>query len=122
MLGALRGAGTREHSVVRSNSNFVASCAADGHKGISLCKTTRKSWPSDRRPAQGRPIGHLMGWLLAQGEPQCSDRRAHRRVAPSVAERVAAREALKAMPESAGLFRAERAKRDGEDSEPEGIA
>lgn len=106
----------------RSNGNFVASCSADGHEGISLCKKTRTSWASDRRPAQGRPLGHLMAWLVAEGEQRFSGRRAHHSFVPSLAQRVAGREALKALPDSALLFVAEREKRDGEDSEPEGLA
>lgn len=106
----------------RSNGNFVASCSQPHHGGISLCKKTRTSQSSDRRRPQGRPLGHLMSWLLQQGDPGCHDYKSHHAMRPSFQQRREAREALKAIGGGELLFAAERPRREDESSEPEGLA
>ena len=106
----------------KSNGNFVASCSLPHHGGISLCKKTRTCYPSDRRRPQGRPLGHVLAWLLEQHGLGCVDQKSHHAVRPSLQQRREAREALKGIAGSDLLFQAERQCRDDEGSEPEGLA
>lgn len=110
----------------RCNGDFVASCNVAAHGGMCKCKKTRTSAAPGRlrrtRQAQGRPLGHLMAWLEGQADPAFTGQRLHHAYAPPYAARVAAREALKQLPGSEGLFDAERPKNEGEGSEPEALA
>ena len=95
------------------NGNFEAICNVLAHGRCSLTRTGA----GGRRPAQGRPIG-LICWLAAGS--QHATKASHRAMPPAAhAARVAARRALRQLPEATPLFEVERPPRDGEQSEPE---
>ena len=110
----------------RSNYDFVGACCDGRHGGVGKCKKTRTSVISHAlgarfKPAQGRPLGHIMAWLLAHDRPELNDQKDHHGYRPDFATRKAARAELKKIAGSEKLFNLEREKAEGEDSEPEGL-
>lgn len=105
--------------------NINGHCAGHHIPGVSKCHCDRSRFGAEgrgRRAGQGRPLGLLMLWLMKQNEPEHGEHssRAYKiRLGGAAfhAERAAARVALRALPESAPLFAAERALLDGEDDE-----
>jgi hypothetical protein len=90
-----------------------------------FCRLTRRmvgsTWVA--RQGQGRPLGQCMAWLAVGAE--CTTKAMHSDFAKALSrdQRLAGRAALKACdhPDARGLLAMERAKRDGESSEPEVI-
>lgn len=110
----------------KSNGNFVANCCFGRHCGRPLCKKTRTSTaPTTQRaeqlrPAQGRPLGLVCAWLVAQGE--FGTKEEHGAFAPTLEQRRDARALLRNIAGAEELFRRERPKRHDEDSEPDLLA
>lgn len=111
----------------RKDGRFEAVCRQHQLEGSGegcMCRMTRTSRPSERKAAQGRPLGFLGAWLAAAQSHQ--DRDSHRSkmwLATGIArqQRVAARACLRQLPGGAELLSCERPKADSEDSEPEGM-
>jgi hypothetical protein len=113
MLGAL----------VSNGVNMNAHCFSTSHcSGGASCHTDRLL-REGRRPAQGRPLGLLVAWLLRHSKH--ATKSSHQDIKPLLssrngyAERCRAREWLKAQGGFQEAFALERPSRDGESSEPE---
>jgi len=113
------GAGLDTSTIVSYTSGQIyAYCRGGGH-GARCCKSRKGH--AGRSPATGRPLGYLM-WWLQQGSDHDTAGDHSRAVAPTWAERRAARTLLQQVPGAQVLFQCERKQRDDEgDSEPEGL-
>ena len=111
--------------------NFTAECKCFNH---IKCIKTRQSTsaaamatakkPSDNIKAKGRPLGYLAAWL--QDGKQHASKKDHwalhnELIATEYTKRVAARTMLSLHPQGQALLAKERAKRDGEPDEPDGL-
>jgi len=99
-------------------SEGICSNAAHGR-----CVLTRTAQPARGRtlgtnPWQGRPLGKIAFFCLNCDCDAFNSKATHLYMEPSVEERRAAREALKAQPRAARLFTFERKRFDGEPEEP----
>ena len=99
----------------KSHNAFYGTCKGCGHGN---CRRTRVA-TAGSSPQQGRPLGALVAWLANQREAACAfDHKSF--VYPGLAARKEGRRALKDL---IGIdhiiWQRERAKRAGEDSEPE---
>jgi len=108
---------------VYRDGRFEAVCRHAMHLPRGRCRLTRTSYGTGTEacPAQGRPLGLLTSWLLAQDnfhdrEDHCD---AFAVYSQSYEDRCLAREQLKLVPGAAELFVHERARRAGENEEPE---
>ena len=103
------------------HDRFYRHCAVDG-LACRRCRTAKDEKDGmPRRPERGRPIGALAAWLADAGLDESVE--GDRFLAPrySLAQRKAAREAVKASGVMARLLMThERPQRAGEDSEAEG--
>ena len=112
--------------VVCYGDRMVAECCNPRH-GRCVATRTLKGSDNPERSGQGRPAGYLIAWLRKGSEDRIGTKKAHfdDLNAPTKAERQAARDWLKAKvaeagdADAAGILRAEREKRGGEDSEPD---
>ena len=101
-----------------ARKEFFAICPCDHH--APDCRRYRTSH-GGRKVAQGRPLGLLAAWLHAGCQPAIADRDDHKSFQPTREQRLAGRALVKADP-NADLFLAfERPRREGDDSEPEGL-
>ena len=102
------------------SKTFTAHCNThECRRQRSACEAARFSFSN---PGQGRPLGLLGAWLLEQGDHD--DRRSHvfkSTVHLSREKRKAGRLMLQQLPGSQAFFAHERAKQDGEESEPDMI-
>ena len=100
------------------SENFVAVCRHE--HAVTACKVARPRREAKSNPAQGRPLGFLVAWLLGGAN---SDTPGLYKLGNklSLERRKQARSALKQIEGSADLFTNERPRRveAGEDSEPE---
>lgn len=95
-------------------SRFFTVCSAH-----EACTRTRTSNPSERKKAQGRPLGYMAAWLLAPA----ATKEEHIRIVPSHEDRAQARRLLRALaPGFEELESYERPQEQDEESEPEGLA
>lgn len=92
---------------------FVAS---GRHHGAS-CRKHRTSHPSDRRLAQGRPLGWMLAWLDSYADHGSAA--SHRQFVPSLEARIAARARLHGLDDAGPLMDRERLVREDEGPEPE---
>lgn len=107
----------------KGSNDFVVTCSCQDHSGGPKCKKTRtgnKSKIEGRRPAQGRPLGHLMAWLEKQHD--FATQGLHLKYDPDLPSRQGFRARLQEIPGSAFFFARERRPRDGEGVEPELLA
>lgn len=101
----------------RKGGMIYAYCDQGNHGGSKRCRLNR-TCAAGTRSFQGRPCGVLLGWL--QLHARHAGRDGHFTDRPSRADRVNAREILKATAEGRQLLSYERPKRPDEaDSEPE---
>lgn len=99
--------------------DFYAYCDDPRHGGRKTCRKVRTSL-AGHKPGQGRPLGYLAGWLLLHDA--APDRSAHfNHQKPTLEQRKAGRELLRASAEGRALLEQE-APKHGEDSEPEVFA
>lgn len=100
--------------------NLVAYCRCPSHGDCRRSRTVKASTVGSRK-AQGRPIGALAAWIEEGHEYATGEE--HKTLSfPAQDARRRAREACKAARGYAALTAHERPKRDGEGSEPEGLA
>jgi hypothetical protein len=103
-------------------SRFEATCH-EAHSGHQACRLSKLSYPG-ANPAQGRPVGLLAAWLKLS-DVGVSSRYEHLNpftMALATQEvRLEARECVAGMPGGPELLSFERACRDGEPQEPEGL-
>ena len=71
---------------------------------------------------QGRPLGLLAAWLRSACRTDCESRAEHMAYKPSLQERKDARIAVKELEGAERFLEFERAREEGEPSEPEAIA
>ena len=105
-------------------NQFVAECHNHQGPGLPKCKRTRQANASAKAgSAQGRPLGFLAYFLLNCGGPEIKVPEDHYRFAAKYtkAQRQIGRATLKKAPGSAFFFSKERAKRLGEESEPDAM-
>lgn len=97
--------------------NVCAECRNPTH---ARCVMTRKM-VGGRKVGQGRPLGFLLAWLAKSATVATKDEHWSLACRPTFAERKAARDAFKLLPDddAKGLLAGERPKGLGEDSEPE---
>ena len=103
-------------SFYTKHDRYYADCNV--HAKCRRFRTAKDGMP--RRPGQGRPVGALLSWLADAASHD--DAWGHRFLAPrfSVEDRLAARTALKVSGAAARLLMShERARRPGEESEPD---
>ena len=101
-----------------ARKEFFAICPCDHH--APDCRRYRTAH-GGRKVAQGRPLGLLAAWLHAGCQPAIADRDDHKAFQPTREQRLAGRALVHADP-NADLFLAfERPRRDGEESEPDGL-
>ena len=119
--------GGHEISFYRSNGTFQATCNTPGHV-VDNCRLSRTSNASMSRgrAGQGRPIGLLASWCLLSAELNLATKDAHRcplmlHTAHDRGARIRGRVAAQACAGYAALAACERARRDGEDEEPETV-
>lgn len=104
-------------SYYEKGDRFQATCTQPGHV---RCRLTRTSRASDRRSAQGRPVGLMCAWLAAACNPQ-DHRNAFLVNSFDSAARRSARHDARVLPAMPALEACERAKRQDEASEPEEV-
>lgn len=104
-------------SYYHKGDRFQATCTQPGHV---RCRLTRTSRASDRRSAQGRLVGLMCAWLATTCTPQ-DHRNAFLLQSFNKDVRRAARVAARAEDGMSALEACERARREVEDSEPEGL-
>ena len=100
-----------------NKKSFEAKCQNPEHG--ETCKLTRTAVGSDRsnRTAQGRPLGLLCAWLADNKQSSKSSHWINRYFTQSV--RKQHRDVLSTRPGAADILSKERARRAGEDSEPD---
>ena len=105
----------------KSKGDFVAECGDPRHG--RRCRRTRTSKAGTRmKPAQGRPLGHLLDWLQDSSEHVNAYAHVHA-CFPTYCKRVEARNDLLADPLAARLLSKERPLTEGEaPAEPDDLA
>lgn len=119
IAGRLNSYKVSEHGEIRvntKNSSMAAHCSQHGCQNVS-CRKTQTYNSSSKKPHQGRPVGFLVAWLNAA--PQFASKDDHLFHTPAFEARSRARAELKATGLNGELFALERARRDGEEDEPE---
>ena len=101
-----------------SRKEFFAICPCEHH--APDCRRYRTAH-AGRKAAQGRPLGLLAAWLHAGCQPAIADRSDHKAWQPTREQRIAGRALVRADPNADLFFAHERPRKEGEDSEPEGI-